>query len=978
VVLAPGISTIIRGTLERNPPELVGVPEPGDGTWDPGDEISITFNEPIDCDKVVQADIQSKNTIGLYDATTNALVDAKISCVGNKLIIVPNINPVFFENRVFRVEVSGKDYDDGETVKNPNHQAAAIRDKAGNMIPKTIKWEFAVNQNNLEWVGTDVIETNEVLKTFSVKRQIRNRGGSIASFRMERPGVKSNGTVIERGISIPSWLTVSPATGTLNPGQVADVTLTFQQDLLIGDYLDTLSLIGSKGIEPLIIDYRVRCPQPKYEVTNPEQYESTMNMVVDLSVFGVHSKDPSDVVVAKIDGQIRGVGRVAYYRNLPADKQRWLTFLTIYGNADDQDKPIEFHIWDGDKCNEYVEVLEKITYAQNELVGSPLVPQSIQVLNLVKKCIPLNKGWSWVSFNLDLGAGNNTVTNILSSLKNKDGVIIKDEALFSKYYASLSAWKHTLKEISPTTRYLIQTTEKDTICIKGAPYTSSMYPIKISVGWNWIGYVPSAGMTVTQALKGLIPLNGDLIKSQTLFAQYVAGVGWIGNLNFLEPIKGYFLKMSNAGTLTYPSTSNMNFGEGGGLASETALVAQAAQSTTSDNFTQYQTTMNMVARVTGIDVVAEDELRAYISGKLVGVNKSLLYEKSRLFFQTIYSQDELNVKFKLYKADRKKEYELNKTLAFKADAVVGLVTNPMILSLVTTTRPVVTVIIPDHVIEQPTTVFPVVSIANGISETNSACTTFAFNSVLPTGTDTKVICNAQSGLEGNMNGVTQLKYNERTITASANDVLSFVNPITNQVVGCGTFDNTSKFFDYTIGGNVASTETPINVHYYSDELKKIFTLKSGIMYKNNKFLGDYNTPNVLDFAPISVSANASGVVTAVMRDTSWTGKYCVEVFAMNCSNYDDGKTSFCFQRLKRGHCVELIVRKVAESVDKTVQALSISSESMIQSGIKIDYKGGNVVDLKPGFDVNNGAIFTGNIEGCNNRTTNTISPLPAK
>jgi hypothetical protein len=666
------------------------------------------------------------------------------------------------------------------------------------------------------------------------------------------------------------------------------------------------------------------------------------------------------------------------YRNLPADKQRWLTFLTIYGNADDQDKPIEFHIWDGDKCNEYVEVLEKITYAQNELVGSPLVPQSIQVLNLVKKCIPLNKGWSWVSFNLDLGTGNNTVTNVLSSLKNKDGVIIKDEMLFSKYYASLNAWKHTLKEISPTTRYLIQTTEKDTICIKGAPYTSSMYPIKISVGWNWIGYVPSAGMTVTQALKGLIPLNGDLIKSQTLFAQYVAGVGWIGNLNFLEPMKGYFLKMSNAGTLTYPSTSNMNFGEGGGLASETALVAQAAQSTTSDNFTQYQTTMNMVARVTGIDVVAEDELRAYIGEKLVGVNKSLLYEKSRLFFQTIYSQDELNVKFKLYKADRKKEYELNKTLAFKADAVVGLVTNPMILSLVTTTRPVVTVIIPDHVIEQPTTVFPVVSIANGISETNSACTTFAFNSVLPTGTDTKVVCNAQGGLEGNMNGVVQLKYNERTIPTSVNDVLSFVNAATNQVVGCGTFDNTSKFFDYTIGGNISSTETPINVNYYSDELKKTFVLKSGIMYKNNKFLGDYSTPNVLDFAPISVSANTSGVVTAVMRDTSWIGKYCVEVFAMNCSNYDDGKTSFCFQRLKRGDCVELIVRKVAESVDKTVQALSISSESMIQSGIKINYKGGNVVDLKPGFDVNNGAIFTGNIEGCNNRTTNTISPLPAK
>ncbi|MFY7911211.1 MAG: LamG-like jellyroll fold domain-containing protein, partial [Emticicia sp.] len=377
--LAPGISTIVRGKLEREAPVIVGVPEPGDGTWDPGDEISITFNEAIDCDKVIQADILANNTIGLYDATTNALVDARITCVGNKIVIVPNINPVFFENRTFRVQVSGKDYDDAMIAQNPNHIRAAIRDKAGNMIEKTIKWEFAVNQNNLEWVGTDIMETNEVLKPFSVKRQIRNRGGSIASFRME---------------SVPSWLTVSPSTGTLNPGQVADVTLTFQQDLLIGDYLDTLQMVGSRGREPLLIDYRVRCPQPNYVVDNPAQYEGSMNMVIDLKIFGVKSKDPSDVVVAKIGGQVRGVGRVQYYRNIPTegtnpstglpdDSNRWLTFLTIYGNSSDIDKPIEFAIWDGDKCNEYVEVLEQISYEEGGLVGSPLEPQPINVLNLV-------------------------------------------------------------------------------------------------------------------------------------------------------------------------------------------------------------------------------------------------------------------------------------------------------------------------------------------------------------------------------------------------------------------------------------------------------------------------------------------------------------------------------------------------------------------------------------------------------------------
>jgi hypothetical protein len=35
--------------------------------------------------------------------------------------------------------------------------------------------------------------------------------------------------------------------------------------------------------------------------------------------------------------------------------------------------------------------------------------------------------------------------------------------------------------------------------------------------------------------------------------------------------------------------------------------------------------------------------------------------------------------------------------------------------------------------------------------------------------------------------------------------------------------------------------------------------------------------------------------------------------------------------------------------------------------VKIDYQGGHLIDLKPGFDVPSGGIFTGKIAGCNNR-----------
>ena len=954
---ASGISTVIKGSMQRIPPEVVGIPQPSDGTWDPGDEISIVFSKDLNCDKVFQADILANNTIGLYDATTNKLVDATISCLGNKIIIVPKINAKDFENRTFRVMVSGKDYDDTQLALNPNFQAAGIRDKAGNVMYKTVKWEFAVNQNNLEWVGTDVIETNEVLKPFSVKRQIRNRGGSIASFRME---------------NIPSWLTVSPATGTLNPGQVADISMIFQQDLLIGDYLDTLKLIGSNGTEPLVIDFRVRCPAPVYVVDNHAQYEGSMNMVVDLSIFGVTSTDPSDIIVAKIGGQVRGVGKVAYYRNIPADKLRWLTFMTIYGNSNDVGKPIEFHVWQGVKCNEYVEILEEFTYEEGALIGSPLEPAQIHVLNLVKKCIPLNRGFNWVSFNLNLGTGRNTFKNVLSSLKNKDGAYMKTDNNFAEYLGN-GVWDALDSLILPTKRYMLYVTSMDTVCFKGEPYKQNLYPITIksSPQWNWLGYVPSTGMTVTQALKKLTALNGDIIKSQTLFAQYVAGVGWIGNLSFLEPLKGYLLKIGNAGTLTFPSSSNAASLEEinilqNGISKDALAVQMAQEAPMTYDFTRYQLTMNLIGKVNGIEINPDDELRAYVDGKLVGVNKSIIYSKDKLFFQTIYYQDEQIMNFKLFKADKKKEYDLEQNVAFKGESITGLVNEPFIFDLISTTQPPVTIAIENQVISQPAKIFAGVTIPTKVIEGSANCTLFGVSTILPFDTIAKPVCVAQT-LDGNMSAVIKMKYNELSSFVATGDMISFTNSVTGVVVGCGVFHGDSNLFYATISGNTTATKVPINVKYYSSTMKKSFMIKAGITYDYNTRLGNLLAPFTIDVSPIAISSDVNGLVTAVMRDTSWTGKYCVNAFAMNCNGYSDGQTTFCFQRLKQGDCVDLIIRKVSETVDSSIKAVSISSEAFINSGVNINYQGGNMIELKPGFDARTGAIFKGQIGGCNNK-----------
>jgi hypothetical protein len=692
-------------------------------------------------------------------------------------------------------------------------------------------------------------------------------------------------------------------------------------------------------------------------------------MVIDLSIFDVHSTDPSDIVIAKIDGEIRGVGQVNYYRDIPKDKVQWLTFMTIYANSDDIGKPVEINVWDGDKCNEYVEVLQEFTYQEGDLIGSILEPQPVQVLNLVKKCIPLNRGWNWVSFNLDLGDGNNTISTMLSSLKNKEGTVIKSDDSNARYYGSpINGWKGTLTSITPQKRYMINVAQKDTICIKGMPYAVDDFPIDISAGWNWVGYVPSTGMSVTQALKGLSPLNGDIIKSQTLFSQFIAGVGWIGNLSFLEPLKGYLMKISSSGTLVYP-TGNVSQTNGiftiEDISSEEIASQNALEAPMTFDFTKYQLTMNLIGQVNGIGIDADDELRAYVDGQLVGVNKSISYAKDRLFFQTIYYQDESVINFKLYKANRKKEYSLNRTIPFAAESVAGMVDNPIVFELTTTDLEPIVFVIEDKMIWEPNRIFEPVSVIAAVSNQSVFCGSFTFNSTLPIATDAKPVCVSQTGLQGNMFGILKINYNERSTFSSANDVLSFIDPVTGLTVGCSEYDSQYNIFNFTAKGGVSSIETPLDVKYYSNAMKKSFLIKSGIMYANNKELGDYNYPVKLDLSPLKISIE-NGVITAVVQDTTWIGTHCVEAFALNCPGFNDGQTTICFQRLKSDDCLEVSVRNTAESANKSVKAVSISSEAIINSGVRINYIGGNKIELTPGFETKPGTVFSSKIEGCEN------------
>ena len=669
VSLAPGTSAVIKGRKETRPPKVFGLPQPADGLLNPGDEISITFSKRINCNKIFSADGIGTNinfnNMALQDMTIGGvLIDADFICKDDKIVIIPRIQNSFIENHTLRVTATG------------------IEDLYGNAADKVV-WEFYVNRSNLYWYGGDidevVLEGNELM----VRREIRNQSGQRTSFTID---------------NYPDWMQIFPVSGALDPGQILPVNFVFPKDLVTSAYSTTVKMSTIDGLEPMKVDLRVACPSPEWNV-DPSQYSFSMNLTLQLNVEGILSNDKLDRVGAFVDGQLRGIGKVQYSRSI--DKH--LVFLTVYSNIP-VGETVTFQIWDASACLLYASTIETFPYVADGLIGSPLDPQVIYTDNKVLRKIDIHPGWNWISYNINLT--DPSTNSALSLLTNPGGGLIKSQTEFSTYSIGAGAWLGDLTELSHLTMYQYNSLAYDSIQLIGAPVDQTT-PMPLVAGWNWIGYLPQYGLPVTNALQSLNPVNGDIIKSQISFAQYVAGVGWVGNLSFLNTPNGYLLKLANADTLVYPSLNNgSNI-----LDSETAgknrkpssfaeirltdidakvseTVAASHWSVTPQN---YEFSMNAIAIVVNENthnlLKDGDEVAAFVGNEVRGVGKAIYVAAldSYMLFMTMYANKEGElVTFKYYNSEAAIEYPIVNRRGFTINAIWGKVETPVELMLEST------------------------------------------------------------------------------------------------------------------------------------------------------------------------------------------------------------------------------------------------------------------------------------------------------
>ncbi|NQT63035.1 MAG: T9SS type A sorting domain-containing protein [Candidatus Marinimicrobia bacterium] len=655
--LVPGRSEILTGVIDRTGPLVVGAPTPVDGILGPDDQIIITLNENIDCGAI---NIGAGDIL-LFNTVTGNPVDFSYTCGANVISIEPNIQNHFIENQTLRAEVHN------------------LQDVYGNPRLESIEWEFYVNRNPIEWVGSDI--SNIVIyddESFMTTRQLVNNGGSNRAFELT---------------NIPSWIDVSPLSGNLTPGSMQTITFELSDQPGAGEYVENIYASGTMGDEPMLIDIRVLCYEPYWELT-AESFQYSMNIIATLSVDGELSDDVYDRVGVFAGGELRGVADVEYVPTLDdlGGPHPYEVFLTIYSN-EIQGEELSMRIWDATECTELGMVVESFTFEANSILGSPTSPASITATNQIIQQLDYPVGWTWFSLNLE--NDDMSVNSVLENLNPSSGDLIKSQTSFNQYVET-HGWVGTLDSLTNRSMYQIRLEESDTLEMVGYAVNVELDTIPVASGWNWISYMPQTSMVVDIALQSLEAISGDVIKSQFTFAMYVEGLGWIGSMQFMNPRLGYLLYSYNGGELVYPELQDND---------PPALLAKTTendQTQGNEIFIQVEDVPDwtvdahdyehnltitalidptLIATVDTLDIVA-----AFVGEECRGVSQPVFIEAldQYMVFLMVYgnSEDE-DVTFSYYDASEDYIWTMETSITFQANLVLGSVNEPLVMTLQT-------------------------------------------------------------------------------------------------------------------------------------------------------------------------------------------------------------------------------------------------------------------------------------------------------
>lgn len=632
-------SQTLSGKIDRTNLQLFGTPSPADGVLNVGQNISVTFNEPVDCGRANAYDhIYST----LVRADNGQVIPDSVVCSGSSLIIYTN--PPSLIDSLENVTLIS-------TINN-------VYDINGNTLQQPVQWSFVVNRSKVYWSPANM-NISAVTGT-----------AATAQATMSNVGPRDSFTITH----LPSWLvTPQQAVYTMNQGTPTNpssrqIAFTVLNSLNPGHYTDTVIAHASGRDLFLFVNLDVVKPHPNWSV-NPASYQYSMNVTTNFSTTDLNtplSSDTRDTIAVFKGEECRGLAGITYdpYTN------KYVAFITAYSNSVVGDT-FTFRMWDAVPGVEY-QAKERLPFVDNGTIGQPLAPFILHPQG-VFQTVTFTPGWNW--FSLNVNAADMSANKVLSHLHPANGSIVKTDNAYAQYYlpsAGAGTWQGALSAFTTKKSYMIQLSQADTLHFLGTPVTDTTN-IQIASGWNWVGYPRQDISSATSYLAGVNAANGDLLKTQSNFIQYNAG-NWSGTLNNMYPGQGYKLKTANAFNFVIPPSRS--------LPSWNA----------DDN--RYQQNMSVTADLQFNSVSTTQShylVGAFVNGTCVGVAQPIYLRSLNAYrvFITIHG-DTANaaqeITYKVYDTDNDVEYEpIYDTIHVVPDSTVARVESPYVINVQTTT-----------------------------------------------------------------------------------------------------------------------------------------------------------------------------------------------------------------------------------------------------------------------------------------------------
>ena len=538
----------------------------------------------------------------------------------------------------------------------------SVRDENGNYSDPVI-WSAFVNRNELVW-GEDALSmTQHVETSSSIDATIVNKGGKQQMWTLD---------------GMPAWLTASAEYGTTNPKSESVVTFTVSPSTPIGKYEETIYLKGNDGIEtPLTINVKVTGDEPLWSV-NVGDYEESMNLIGELDILGVPSEDEDDIVAAFINDECRGVAHPKYIKKY----DRYFVTIDIYNNSSDnnnEDAPeVEFKVYDASTGTIYpvVTTSEPVEWEANSFLGRYKTPINISATDMIEQSIDLENGWNWMSLSV---APETFTVPVVFEKANGKVLTVKSQSNGTITYSN-GQWvaKPSKLYMNNQEMYVVKTSEPLTLTVTGRRVKPADVPITVKKGWNWIGYNGMKTVSLTEALTGMNPQDGDVIKAQRGVA-YFDEFEWIGSLNTLVPGQGYKIQsdVSNDRTFSYPSTTTVAGARRAMPESEVSNISQPLAFTPVD-YSNYPANMVLFAQVVlGGSPVEGIELGVFAGEEC---REAAVTDERGMVYITIPGDESCELTFRV--SDGTGIHEVSSyTINYETDAVIGTPKAPFIISI---------------------------------------------------------------------------------------------------------------------------------------------------------------------------------------------------------------------------------------------------------------------------------------------------------